>query len=76
MSSLRRGKPRHQATIKKNAGISLSIELIEALNNLPQVQSEWSKSYLVEQILRNYLNLPSDFDWDDLVRVARGRVIE
>ena len=74
------GQPRHQKTKKRNAGIALSEELIEILDALPQIQATekkdgWSRSYLVEQVLRNYLSLPADYDWDDLQRIVKGAVI-
>lgn len=76
METLKNGRPRTYKYPKKNAGLSLSPEVLEALKNLPQVKQEWTKSYLVEQILRNFLSLPADYDWSDLKRVSVGRVIE
>jgi hypothetical protein len=75
--NLKKGKPRHGATIKKNCGQALSIEVIDAINNLPQIKSkDWSKSYLAEQLWRNYLGLPSDFNKDDLEIIAQGRILK
>jgi hypothetical protein len=75
--SLIGGSPAKAENTAKNAGHSLSQEVRDAISSLPQVTSgEWSKSYLAEQLWRNYLGLPADFDWDDLGVVARGNIIE
>jgi hypothetical protein len=69
--------------LRRNAGLSLSEDVLAALDNLNQVktpvsQEGWTRSYLVEQILRNWLDrpdIPADYDSDDLERVKRGRLI-
>lgn len=62
---------------KRNAGVSLSPEVIEKLSALPAVTcGEWSKSYLIEQLLRNYLGMPADYNWFDLHLISQGRIVE
>jgi hypothetical protein len=59
-----------------SAGHSLSPEVREKIASLPQVaSSEWSKSYLAEQVWRNFLGLPSDYDAADLEMVRNGNII-
>lgn len=71
------GSPARATHPKRNAGIALSAELLDAIANLPQIQSgEWSKSYLVEQLGRLWLNLPADYDNADLSLIANGEIIE
>jgi|GEM_PF-4131788 len=71
------GTPAKSSSPKKNAGHALSPEVINAIALLPQIIShEWSKSYLAEQVWRNYLGLPSDYDWTDLEIVAIGKIID
>jgi len=73
---MKKGKPRHGATLKKNAGHGLSQEVLEALASLPQIKSgKWSKSYLAEQLWRNFLGLPVDYDKNDLQKIADGKII-
>ena len=75
-------RPRLGTYNRRNAGLSLSEELIAALDRIPQVSTPvaeggWTRSYLVEQILRNWLNhseIPVDYDQDDLERVRQGRI--
>lgn len=74
------GQPQHQSTPKINAGLSLSVELVEAISNLPQVktplnQDGWSRSYFVEQALRNVLGLPADYSLEDIKAIARGSIV-
>jgi hypothetical protein len=74
--NVKKGKPRHGATIKKNCGHALSEEVLDAIAQLPQIKTrEWSKSYLAEQIWRNYLGLPSKFNKADLEQIAQGRIL-
>lgn len=76
-------RPRMGTYNRRNAGLSLSEEVIKALDNLHQVKTPvseegWTRSYLVEQVLRNWLNradIPADYDWDDLERLRQGRLI-
>ena len=71
------GTPARSPFPKRNAGHALSPEVIEAIANLPQVRSgEWSKSYLAEQLWRNFLKLPADYNWGDLDLVAINHIIE
>lgn len=71
------GSPAKSSNPRKNAGLSLSSELIEAIATLPQVSSgEWSKSYLVEQVLRVCLGLDSYYEASDLDLVSQGRIVE
>lgn len=70
------GEPARSDNPKRNAGHALSQEVIEAIANLPQVQSgEWSKSYLAEQLWRNYLGLSADYDWSDLDIIAAKQIL-
>lgn len=56
---------------------TLSPEVVEALSNLPQVNSKtWSRSYLVEQILRIALNLPAEYSPEDLAVIVKGAIVE
>lgn len=62
---------------KRNAGHALSSDLIEAINQLPQITSgTWSKSYLAEQLWRNYLKLPADHEWEELELIAQKQIVE
>jgi hypothetical protein len=71
------GSPARATSTAKNAGHALSQEVRETIAALPQVISgEWSKSYLAEQVWRNFLNLPSDYDESDLNLVSQGKVID
>jgi hypothetical protein len=71
------GSPARAGNNAKNAGHALSEEVREAIASLPQITScEWSKSYLAEQVWRNFLGLPSDYSWADLRLIAEGKVIE
>jgi len=73
---IKKGKPRHGATLKKNAGHALSGEVLDAIAELPQIKSKkWSKSYLAEQLWRNYLGSPSDFSQKDLNKIVQGLII-
>ena len=63
--------------ITLTGGEPLSPEVVDAIATLPQVSSgEWSRSYLVEQLLRNYLGLPADYEWSDLELIASKRIAE
>ena len=71
------GTPSIAPNPKRNAGHALSGEVIEAIAQLPQVQSgTWSKSYLAEQVWRNFLGLPADYDSGDLEIVRMRHIIE
>lgn len=71
------GRGVKSANPKRNAGHALSLEVIEAIANLPQIKSqEWSKSYLAEQLWRNYLNMPADYSSADLEIIAKGHILE
>jgi len=57
------GTPSKTISPKRNAGHALSSEVIAAIAALPQIESKrWSTSYLSEQLWRNFLNLPADYD--------------
>lgn len=60
-----RGQPRRGEEVAKNLGVSVAGEVNARIQEVAQRQ-KWSKSYLVEQILRVYLGLPSDYTWEDL----------
>lgn len=71
------GSPAKTANPKRNAGHALSPQVINAIAELPQVKSgEWSKSYLAEQLWRNFLGLPADYDWTDLQLIAKGKIVD
>lgn len=71
------GEPAKVSNPKRNAGHALSPEVLDAIASLPQITSgEWSKSYLAEQLWRNFLKLPADYDWGDLDLVALRHVVE
>jgi hypothetical protein len=73
---LGRGQPRHGEKLKRNSGMSLTGEVLDAINELPQIQSgEWTKSYLAEQLWRNYLGLPTGYNTVDLELIAQGKII-
>jgi hypothetical protein len=73
---MKKGKPRHGFSLKKNCGHALSEEVLNAIAELPQVKSkEWSKSYLSEQLWRIFLGLPSDYNVSDLERIKDGKII-
>lgn len=58
-------------------GVSFTPELIAAIDALPQVTSkEWSRSYLINQVLLNWLHLKADYDGSDLELIAQGRIVE
>jgi hypothetical protein len=62
---------------KANAGWAVKRSVKNAIAEIPQVQSgEWSQSYLVEQVLLNYLSLPADYSWEDLRLIAKGIPLE
>jgi hypothetical protein len=59
------------------AGVSFTPELLAVIDALPQVASkEWSRSYLIGQVLINWLGLPADYDCSDLDVVAKGGIVE
>lgn len=66
-----KGQPKRGVKVAKNLGVSCSGEVEEKLKQIANKQG-WSKSYLVEQVLRVYLDLPSDYTWADLELVKRG----
>ena len=71
------GSPAKAENPKRNAGHGLSVEVIEAIAALPQIKSgEWSKSYLSEQLWRNYLGLASDYELSDLDLIVEGAIVE
>jgi hypothetical protein len=58
-------------------GVSFTPELIAAIDALPQVTSkEWSRSYLINQVLLNWLRMKADYDQSDLELIAGGRIVE
>lgn len=68
------------SSLKKNAGLSLSEELLQAIADLPQIktpedQDGWSKSYFVEQVLRNALGMPADYSHEDIAAIGSGSII-
>jgi hypothetical protein len=52
-------------------GVSFTPELIAVIDALPQVTSkEWSRSYLINQVLLNWLRMKADYDQSDLELIA------
>lgn len=71
------GKPKHGEELKRNAGHALTGEVLKAIDELPQVKSkEWSESYLSEQLWRNFLGLPADYNWADLQAISAKNIVE
>lgn len=74
--------PRGGAGLKVEAkaitkGVSFIPDLIAAIDALPQVAShEWSRSYLINQVLLNWLRMKADYDHSDLELIAKGEIIE
>lgn len=63
--------------LRLNVGVSFDPSVMAAIDALPQVISgEWSRSYLINQLAANWLNLPSDYEWSDLDIVRKGGVVE
>jgi hypothetical protein len=59
------------------AGVSFTPELLAAIDTLPQVANkEWSRSYLIGQVLINWLGLPGDYNQSDLGIVVKGGIVE
>jgi hypothetical protein len=70
-----RRSPQSQKSIVK--GITFRPEILDAIDALPQVLSgEWSRSYLLNQLAANWLNLPTDYEWSDLDIVRDGGVVD
>jgi hypothetical protein len=65
------GQPQRGTQPARNLGVSVAGEVNDALRSLALSQG-WSKSYLVEQVLRNYLELPADYSWSDLQVIKLG----
>jgi hypothetical protein len=58
-------------------GVSFTPELIAAIDALPQVTSkEWSRSYLINQVLLNWLRMKADYNQGDLELIVEGRIVE
>jgi predicted DNA-binding protein len=68
---MQRGQPKRGEQSAKNLGVSVAGEVNDGLKELAE-QLGWTKSYLTEQILRNYLELPSDYTWTDLQLAKLG----
>jgi hypothetical protein len=80
--SKKRSNPRGGAGCKVKvkaivAGVSFTPELLAVIDALPQVASkEWSRSYLIGQVLLNWLEVPADYDRGDLEIVAKGGILD
>lgn len=71
------GIPAKSANPKRNANHALSQEVIEAISEIPQIKSgAWSRSYLAEQLWRNYLKFSADYQQADLDLIADGKLLE
>jgi hypothetical protein len=71
------GKGRRSSQRSIVTGIAFRPEVLKTIDMLPQVLSgEWSRSYLLNQLVANWLNLPSDYEWSDLDIVRDGGVVE
>jgi len=71
------GSPAKSADKKINSNWAVRQSLKRAIAELPQVKSgEWSQSYFVEQVLLNCLELPAEYDIDDLDQILNGAIVE
>lgn len=71
--------------MKPQAQINISLEVLEAIKRLPQIEQDpnaisfdsdlWRVDYLVEQLLRNQLGLKADYDLADIKKVLQARII-
>lgn len=69
------GQPRHYKLPKTTMGIGVSVELLEEIDSLPQLKVI-SKSYLVEQILRQFLGMPTDYSDEEMARISQKEIVE
>lgn len=70
---LKRGHPQRGQQKSANLGVSVPGEVKDALQALADREGI-KRSYLVEQLLRVYLEMPSDYDWNDLQLLKLGRL--
>ncbi len=66
------GRPRKEL---KAVLVPLSPELLERLAEI-QAQQDWPRNYLIEQVLRAFLEMPSDYDADDFALIIKGATVE
>ena len=65
--------------------LDLTPEVLDAIKQLPQIDpnhelkttddDRWSIAYFVDQVLRNQLGLPSDYDTCDLELVLARKIV-
>lgn len=72
---MKRGQPRRGEKTAKNLGVSVAGEIEAGLASIAQRQG-WTKSYLTEQILRNYLGYSADYSWTNLLLIRRDLLEE
>lgn len=65
---------------EKLAEIYISDRTLAAIRSLPQIQTltkhdGWTEGYLIDQVLRNHLQIDSDYDFSDLMVVFSGGII-
>lgn len=65
---------------ERNANLSISEELLQAISDLPQIKTPetkggWCKSYFVEQVLRNALSMPADHSPEDIAAITNGHIV-
>ena len=65
------GKPLHGGTPKLTRTYSLSAEVVAKVDAIA-ARSDISASYLVEQCLRNWLELPADYASFDLHLISKN----
>lgn len=71
------GRGRRSPNKAKAVGVSLSQEVRDAIAELPQFKSgQWSRSYWIEQLIRNNLGMPADYSQSDLELIANKQIIE
>lgn len=60
--------------------IQISDRVLEEIRSLPQIKTSvdedgWTADYLIEQIVRNYLGIESDYDIHDIAMVLTKRIV-
>ena len=66
---------------EKKATIKISDRVLDKIKELPQVQASekdggWSESFLIEQVLRNYLGLEADYNNQDLAIILGKNTLD
>jgi hypothetical protein len=70
-----RRSPQEKKIVPTSVGFTSAI--VAALDELPQVKcGEWSRSYLISQIILNWLRIEADYNDADLELIRKGHVVE